>query len=150
VPAQQLTSDDAALLIARTHTLAPGDVASWSLPEDPQAAGQAREHIRSQLTAWDLDELTMTTELLASELVGNVVRHAKGPIRLRLLRSRALTCEVSDGSVTTPRIRHASDTDEGGRGLQLVAALAHRWGTRYTTTGKCIWTEQPLPVTADT
>ncbi|MCW2873993.1 MAG: putative regulatory protein phosphatase [Streptomyces oryziradicis] len=150
VPAQQLTSDDAALLIARTHTLAPGDVASWSLPEDPQAAGQAREHIRSQLTAWDLDELTMTTELLGSELVGNVVRHAKGPIRLRLLRSRALTCEVSDGSVTTPRIRHASDTDEGGRGLQLVAALAHRWGTRYTTTGKCIWTEQPLPVTADT
>ena len=56
-----------------------------------------------------------------------------------------LICEVSDGSLTTPRIRRASDTDEGGRGLQLVAALSQRWGTRYTSDGKCIWTEQPLP-----
>nr|WP_143678341.1 ATP-binding protein [Streptomyces rhizosphaericus] len=52
---------------------------------------------------------------------------------------------MTDGSLTTPRIRHASETDEGGRGLQLVSALSHRWGTRYTPTGKCIWTEQPLP-----
>ena len=87
----------------------------------------------------------MTTELLVSELVGNVVRHARGPMRLRLLRGRALICEVSDGSLTTPRIRRAAETDEGGRGLQLVAALSQRWGTRYTATGKCIWTEQPLP-----
>jgi hypothetical protein len=43
-----------------------------------------------------------------------------------------------------PRIRRASETDEGGRGLQLVTALSRRWGTRYTATGKCIWTEQPL------
>ena len=86
----------------------------------------------------------MTTELLVSELVGNVVRHAKGPVRLRLLRSRSLICEVYDGSLTTPRIRRAADTDEGGRGLQLVAALSRRWGARYTADGKCIWTEQSL------
>ena len=36
-------------------------------------------------------------------------------------------------------------TDEGGRGLFLVAQLSERWGTRYTPTGKIIWTEQPLP-----
>ncbi|MEV5412835.1 ATP-binding protein, partial [Thermopolyspora sp. NPDC052614] len=36
-------------------------------------------------------------------------------------------------------------TDEGGRGLQLIAAIAQRWGTRYTPDGKCIWTEQPFP-----
>lgn len=85
-----------------------------------------------------------------SELVGNIVRHAKGPIRLRLLRSRSLTCEVYDGSLTTPRIRHASYTDEGGRGLQLVAALSRRWGARYLDDGKCIWTEQDLPPRAST
>lgn len=51
---------------------------------------------------------------------------------------------VSDGSPATPRIRRAGELDEGGRGLQLVAALAHRWGARCTAQGKCIWAEQLL------
>ncbi|MGW0950318.1 SpoIIE family protein phosphatase [Streptomyces sp. NPDC002623] len=141
--------DDATLLAVRVHALPADQIASWALPEDPRAAGEAREHVREQLAEWALEELTMSTELLASELIGNVVRHAKGPIRLRLLRSAHLVCEVSDGSLTTPRIRRALDTDEGGRGLQLVAALSQRWGTRYTPTGKCIWTEQALPFVAE-
>ena len=66
-------------------------------------------------------------------------------MQLRLLRSRSLVCEVFDGSLTTPRIRRTSWTDEGGRGLQLISALCDRWGTRYMATGKCIWTEQSLP-----
>lgn len=144
LPAEHSTADDAALLIARLHALTDDDMASWLLPEDPRAAGQARNHIREQLHTWGLDDLTPTTELLASELVGNVVRHAKGPVRLRLLHGPELVCEVFDGSLTMPRIRRASETDEGGRGLQLVTALSRRWGTRYTATGKCIWTEQPL------
>ncbi|MER5342959.1 SpoIIE family protein phosphatase [Streptomyces mirabilis] len=144
LPAEHSTADDAALLIARLHALTDDDMASWLLPEDPRAAGQARCHIREQLHTWGLDNLTPTTELLASELVGNVVRHAKGPVRLRLLHGPELVCEVFDGSLTMPRIRRASETDEGGRGLQLVTALSRRWGTRYTATGKCIWTEQPL------
>ncbi|KUN95680.1 SpoIIE family protein phosphatase [Streptomyces caeruleatus] len=144
LPAGHRTDDDAALLVGRLHALDTDAVAVWPLPADPQAAGLARVHVREQLSAWDLDDLAMTTELLASELVGNVVRHAKGPARLRLLRTDCLICEVSDGSQTTPRIRRALETDEGGRGLQLVAALSQRWGTRYTTTGKVIWTEQPL------
>jgi serine phosphatase RsbU (regulator of sigma subunit) len=144
LPAQQPSSDDAALLIARPRRLNADNVASWPLPEAPQAAGQARGYIREQLAAWRLDELAMTTELLASELVGNVVRHAKGPMTLRLIRSHTLICEVADGSLTTPHIRRSSDTDEGGRGLQLVAALSQRWGTRFTADGKCIWTEQAL------
>jgi len=145
LPQGEQTGDDAAVLVARVHTLSPEDVAMWTLPEDPIAASQARSHIRRRLTKWQLDELTMTTELLASELVGNVVRHARGPLQLRLIRGRSLICEVCDGSLTTPRIRHAGDTDEGGRGLQLVAMLSQRWGVRYTPDGKCIWTEQPLP-----
>ncbi len=138
-------ADDSALLLARVHALAADHVASWPMPEDPQAAGQARGLVRRQLAAWRLDELTTTTELLASELVGNVVRYARGPVRLRLLWGEELICEVSDGSLTMPRIRHAAETDEGGRGLQLVSTLSHSWGTRYTETGKSIWTAQPLP-----
>ncbi|MFE1291327.1 SpoIIE family protein phosphatase [Streptomyces sp. NPDC058751] len=142
------TADDAALLIARLHHVAARQVASWALPEGPEAAGEARRHVREQLAQWHLDDLVMTTELLASELVGNVIRHASGPIGLRLLCSGSLVCEVSDASLTMPRIRRATDTDEGGRGLQLVNALCERWGSRYTPDGKAIWTEQALPGTA--
>ncbi|WNF00443.1 SpoIIE family protein phosphatase [Streptomyces luomodiensis] len=145
LPAQQLTADDTALLIARLHGLPSGNIAGWPLPEAPMAAPLARAHVRDQLRAWGLDDLVVTTELLADELVANVVRHARGPSHLRLIRGGALICEVSDTAATTPRIRRAAETDEGGRGLQLVSALSQRWGTRYTAEGKCIWTEQPIP-----
>ncbi|WP_234543561.1 SpoIIE family protein phosphatase [Streptomyces shenzhenensis] len=145
LPAEHQAADDAALLIARLHALTSDRIASWPLADDPRAAGQARAYIREQLSAWGLDDLTPITELLASELVGNVVRHAKGPVSLRLLHSTGLVCEVFDESLTMPRIRRATDTDEGGRGLQLISALSQHWGTRYTPTGKCIWTEQALP-----
>jgi hypothetical protein len=52
---------------------------------------------------------------------------------------------VSDTSNTSPHLRRALSTDEGGRGLFLVAQVAQRWGTRYTPEGKTIWAEQPLP-----
>jgi serine phosphatase RsbU (regulator of sigma subunit)/PAS domain-containing protein len=145
LPDDQQRADDAALLVARVRATAPDAVATWLLPEDPRAAGAARRHVRDQLASWRLEELTMTTELIVSELVANVVRHARGPYRLRLLRSRSLVCEVFDGNLTTPRPRRASWTDEGGRGLQLIAALCDRWGTRNVATGKVIWTEQSLP-----
>ncbi|MFF0096798.1 SpoIIE family protein phosphatase [Streptomyces canus] len=144
LPTDQQAADDAAFLVARLHALPADRMAGWSLPEDPKAASQARRHIREQLAAWDLDDLSPTTELLVSELVGNVVRHARGPVRLRLLHTTELICEVYDGSQTMPRIRRATETDEGGRGLQLISALSTRWGARYTQTGKCIWTEQSL------
>ncbi|MER5429099.1 SpoIIE family protein phosphatase [Streptomyces sp. NPDC002588] len=145
LPTGQQAADDAAFLVARLHPLPSDRMASWSLSEDPKAAGQARRHVREQLASWGLDDLVPTTELLVSELVGNVVRHARGPVRLRLLHSAELVCEVYDGSQTMPRIRRATETDEGGRGLQLITALSGRWGARFTPTGKCIWTEQPLP-----
>ncbi|MFI7502611.1 SpoIIE family protein phosphatase [Streptomyces sp. NPDC049687] len=145
LPTDQQAADDAAFLVARLHSLPADRMASWALPEDPRAAGQARRHIREQLALWGLGYLAPTTELLVSELVGNVVRHARGPVRLRLLYSAELICEVYDGSQTMPRIRRATETDEGGRGLQLITALSGRWGARYTPAGKCIWTEQPIP-----
>ncbi|GCB47176.1 SpoIIE family protein phosphatase [Streptomyces sp. NL15-2K] len=146
LPDREQTNDDAVLLVAHTRGTPVDSVASCSLPDDPRAAGQAREYVRSQLAVWGLDDLVMTTELLVSELVGNVIRHASGPMRVRLLRSRSLICEVYDGSLTSPRIRRAAFTDEGGRGLHLVAALSQRWGTRHLDEGKCIWTEQNLPL----
>ncbi|MFP1624336.1 ATP-binding protein [Streptomyces sp. 5K101] len=99
-----------------------------------------------QLSHWGLDKLSFTTELVASELVTNAIRYAGGgPVGLRLIRAAVLICEVSDASNTHPRMRRARATEEGGRGLFLIAQLTERWGSRYTRQGKTIWTEQPLP-----
>ncbi|MEU9167398.1 SpoIIE family protein phosphatase [Streptomyces sp. NPDC048420] len=137
-------SDDVALLVARTRALGPERVAQWELPSDPAVVSRSRAAVTRQLAAWGLDELSFTVELVASELVTNAIRHATGPVRLRLLRDRALICEVSDGSGTSPRLRRARTEDEGGRGLFLVAQLTERWGTRHAPEGKTIWTELPL------
>jgi PAS domain-containing protein/anti-sigma regulatory factor (Ser/Thr protein kinase) len=133
------------LLLARTRVLAADHVASWTFPEDPAVVATARSVSLRQLAAWDLDALDFTTELIVSELVTNAIRYGTGPIGLRLIRDRALICEVSDGSSTSPHLRYAFETDEGGRGLFLIAQLARRWGTHYSAQGKTIWAEQALP-----
>jgi PAS domain S-box-containing protein len=142
-------SDDAALLMVRTRALSPEQVVSWDLPADPAIVSHARALAVSQLEQWGLDELTPTTELIVSELVTNAIRHASGPYRLKLIRHQVLVCEVSDTSNSFPRMRYALTTDEGGRGLYLVAQLARRWGTRFTTDGKLTWAEQELQPAVD-
>jgi anti-sigma regulatory factor (Ser/Thr protein kinase) len=137
--------DDIALLVARTHGLLSDQIADWDVPSDPAAVGRLRAAVARKLSEWGLDEVASTTALILSELTTNAIRYTNGPIKLRLLRDRSLICEVSDSSTTSPHLRYAATTDEGGRGLLLVAQLDDRWGTRYTKAGKVIWTEQPLP-----
>ncbi|MEY9989102.1 PAS domain S-box-containing protein [Streptomyces sp. V4I8] len=137
-------ADDVTLLLGRTRVLAAENVATWQLPAEPTAAGRARTLVTDRLTEWGLDELAFTTELIVSELVTNAYRYAGGPVLLRLIRDGQLICEVSDTSSTSPHLRQARGTDEGGRGLFLVAQLSERWGTRYGRNRKTIWAEQPL------
>lgn len=140
-------SDDVTLLLARTHAVPAEDTAAWPVEADPAAVSRVRALAARQLTDWGLDELAFTTELVLSELVTNAIRYAGGPVEVRLIRAGRLTCEVSDPSATQPRMRRARLTDEGGRGLYLVAQLSSRWGSRYTRDGKTIWSEQDLPAT---
>jgi PAS domain S-box-containing protein len=136
--------DDVALLMARTRLLGPDQVADWDVPVDPARVAEARKTASRQLTDWGLEEFAFTTELVVSELVTNAIRHAVGPIRLRLIRERSLICEVLDSGDTAPHLRHPRTTDEGGRGLLLVSQFARRWGTRFVPEGKVIWAEQSL------
>ncbi|MCX5445077.1 SpoIIE family protein phosphatase [Streptomyces nigrescens] len=137
--------DDIALLMARVHGLPKDAVGDWSLAPEARSVARARELARDQLTDWGLQDLVDTTELLVSELVTNALRHGHGEIRLRLLLDRSLVCEVWDADLAQPRRRRARDTDEGGRGLQLVGLLSEGWGSRRTPRGKTVWFELALP-----
>ncbi|MER6063834.1 SpoIIE family protein phosphatase [Streptomyces sp. NPDC001792] len=138
-------TDDVALLVARTHTLTPGQVAEWDVPADPAAVSDMRLAVSAKLDEWGLAELGFATELVLSELITNAIRYGGAPIRVRLIRDRTLICEVADGSNTSPHLRYAATTDEGGRGLFLVSQMTERWGVRYSPQGKVIWAEQALP-----
>ncbi|MGK3107679.1 SpoIIE family protein phosphatase [Streptomyces mordarskii] len=139
-------SDDIALIVARTRVLEPGLTADWEVASDPSQVAAVRAAVARKLAEWDLGDVAFTTELILSELITNAIRYATGPIRVRLLCDRSLICEVFDTSSTSPHLRYAGTTDEGGRGLFLVSQFADRWGTRYTSDGKVIWTEQALPL----
>lgn len=138
-------TDDIALLVAATRALPASRIARWDVPSDPAAVAAVRNAATDRLTEWGLDELAFTTELILSELITNAIRYATGPIDVRLLLDRTLICEVADASSTSPHLRYAATTDEGGRGLFLVAQMGERWGTRYTKGGKIIWVEQRIP-----
>ncbi|MFJ4688988.1 SpoIIE family protein phosphatase [Streptomyces sp. NPDC088789] len=137
--------DDIALIVARTRALGADRVAEWEVPADPAAVARVRSEVSRRLAEWGLEEAGFTTELILSELVTNALRYGGSAIRVRVIRDRSLICEVFDSSSTAPHLRYAAMTDEGGRGLFLVAQLADRWGTRYLPGGKVIWAEQPLP-----
>ncbi|RPE46020.1 PAS domain S-box-containing protein [Streptomyces sp. Ag109_O5-1] len=140
----QAPSDDATLLLVRTRTISPDQVASWTLPSDQTAARSARCMAARQLDEWGLGDLEDATKLIVSELVTNAVRHGSGRITLRLIRHQVLTCEVFDASACSPRLRSARTSDENGRGLFLVAQVSRRWGFRSVAGGKVVWAEEEL------
>jgi anti-sigma regulatory factor (Ser/Thr protein kinase) len=140
----QAPSDDVTLLLVRTRSLSPTQVASWTLPSDQSAVRSARHMAACQLTEWGLEGLEDPTKLIVSELVTNAVRHSTGPICLRLIQHQVLTCEVFDTGAGSPRLRRARTIDENGRGLSLVAQLSRRWGARRISGGKVVWAEEDL------
>jgi anti-sigma regulatory factor (Ser/Thr protein kinase) len=141
-------SDDAALLLVKV----PTDVDSRSrtvvveVPRERALLLDVRGQARRAMRSWQLlDEVVDTATLLASELATNALVHGLGRVelRLRLTRDR-LVLEAVDSGHHMPRRRRAGDEDEGGRGLQLVASLADRWGARATDEGKVVWAELDL------
>ncbi len=138
--------DDIAVLMARLRRLPSDRIVTWALPSELTSASRARSVIRRPLRQWGLTDLLPTAELLVSELVTNAVRYAQGKIELRLVKEKmTLFCEVLDDSAALPRLRYPDESDERGRGLQVVSQLAQRWGARRAAFGKVVWCELPLP-----
>ena len=137
------TADDATLLLAQVMSIPADEKAHWQLDAHPAAVAHARRLVREKLDEWGMAGLSDTAELLVSELVTNAQRYGHSPVELDLLKTDRLLVEVGDGLDVVPQVRRARDTDEGGRGLQLVNQLASRWGTRATPVGKIVWFELP-------
>ncbi|MGW4382839.1 SpoIIE family protein phosphatase [Kitasatospora sp. NPDC004531] len=137
-------ADDIALLAAAFDGIPADDVAYWYLQPRHETPGRARRLAGHALHNWGLDHLRENCELMVSELVTNAIRHATRPVTLRLVRTSRLRCEVGDDSAALPRTRRAGPDEERGRGLQIVARCADRWGATRLGAGKVVWFEQRL------
>ncbi|MGW6054548.1 ATP-binding SpoIIE family protein phosphatase [Streptomyces sp. NPDC055189] len=139
LPDTDTYADDVTLLLVSFPT-APLDTAETGLDCEAVSVPAGRRFLRAQLAEWGLLAQADTALLLASELLTNAFRHARGPIDLRVWHSvRELGVEITDRSTPRPRARLAGSTEEDGRGLCLVEALADAWGTRPTISGKTVW-----------
>ncbi|MCX5144072.1 SpoIIE family protein phosphatase [Streptomyces sp. NBC_00338] len=138
--------DDVALLMARLNGIPDGDVAEWQLALDPREVSRARRLVRGRLLDWELPDAVEAAELMVSELVTNAVKHGRTHhIGLRLVRTGALLCEVSDDEPAPATLLGTTAQDESGRGLVVVSGLAREWGTSATAHGKTVWFELALP-----
>lgn len=117
------------------------------------APARARRHVRSVLDGWELGPETVDdASLIASELTSNALRatlalEAPEPVVLRLLgNEQRVVIEAWDAGPGFP-VRQAAGFDaESGRGLQIVEALANRWGCRQVSANvKAVWAELLLP-----
>ncbi|MGV9878189.1 SpoIIE family protein phosphatase [Streptomyces sp. NPDC003006] len=117
-----------------------------------RSVATARSFVRDTLQGWGFSDIVDDAVVLTSELVTNAVVHAGTAADVLCLRSDdAVRIEVSDRypereiPLQQSSINMGSPDREGGRGLQLCAALATRWGVDYTPTHKQVWFQLDLP-----
>ncbi len=120
---------------------------SRTLPCDVRSVAVARRLVIAALDRWELPkDLADRAELVVSELATNAVVHARtrgGSIRVGVSRVEEdrVQVAVTDLDRRPPVRRETGPCDEGGRGLDLVAALSDRWGCECRHWGKRVWAE---------
>jgi anti-sigma regulatory factor (Ser/Thr protein kinase) len=143
--------DDVALLVAQVPEWSGPQLevfrsASLDLLGGGEVAARARAFTSGVAASWHLPvDVRDKVVLSVSELVANALTHGKPPVGLRLRRTdRRLIVEVRDADEHMPRRQHARVTDEAGRGISIVAAVASSWGARPLDEGKAVWCEFPI------
>jgi anti-sigma regulatory factor (Ser/Thr protein kinase) len=113
------------------------------LSTDPGEVPRLRHLVREQLRAWRLTGAAEVTLLLVSELVTNALLHGRPPLELRVAAIEGkVRVEVHDAAGDRPPARAFPPPDAPhGRGIEIVAALANRWGSAPSPLGKVVWFE---------
>lgn len=115
---------------------------SITLMPEPRAAGEARHFVAGWVNALLPSEVAEIAVLLTSELVTNVIVHARTPMRLSVdVDESALRVALADDAARGPVRRSAGDTRLTGRGMHLVESLSNQWGVEPSPTGKTVWFE---------
>ena len=136
--------DDVAVLMCRVVAREEGQrSARHDIRMGQTALADARHFVEQTLTRWGVaGSVCFDAQLAVSELATNAINHGRPPVSLRLrLRGETLLVEVRDGEAQRPTPRHAAPHEVNGRGLLIVAAVAHRWGSAPTGAGKTVWCE---------
>lgn len=117
-----------------------------------RSVATARSFVRDTLQGWGFADIIDDAVVLTSELVTNAVVHAGTSADVLCLRSdEGVRIEVADRypereiPLQATAVNMGSPDREGGRGLQLCAALAGRWGVEYSPTHKQVWFQLDLP-----
>ncbi|MGW9380105.1 SpoIIE family protein phosphatase [Streptomyces albidoflavus] len=117
-----------------------------------RSVAAARAFVRDTLQGWGFGDVVDDAVVLTSELVTNAVVHAGTAAEVVCLRSGdGVRIEVSDRypereiPLQSSGVSMGSPDREGGRGLQLCAALASRWGVEYSPAHKHVWFRLDLP-----
>ncbi|MCL6671110.1 SpoIIE family protein phosphatase [Streptomyces panaciradicis] len=117
-----------------------------------RSVATARSFVRDTLQGWGFADIVDDAVVLTSELVTNAVVHAGTSADVLCLRTDdGVRVEVADHypereiPLQGSPVNMGSPDREGGRGLQLCAALAGRWGVEYTPTQKQVWFQLDLP-----
>lgn len=120
------------------------------LPHDLSSVATARRFVRERLVEWGYDDSIDDALLVVSELAANALTHAESSYRIRVATAGpALRIEVEDDGTGTPEPQPLTDTEEHGRGLHLVGALAASWGMEVGDGGgKRVWAELPIAAMA--
>jgi two-component sensor histidine kinase len=119
------------------------------VPLATASAALVRHRISADLAAHGVSPDSIDEVILvASELIGNAVRHTRpsGGQDLGVdwtLDPAGVTVQVSDFSPALPAPRRPDATETSGRGLRVVDALCDDWGTRATGAGKQVWAHLP-------
>ena len=116
----------------------------------PEEVAAARRFVRGGLTrgseaAWETAQL-LVSETVTSSLDRTASDTGSGTLEVGYaVVGRRLRVEVSDdGGPARLRRRIHAVRSAGGRGLELVRALASRWGVRESSAGRTIWFEVDL------
>lgn len=116
---------------------------------DATSAALVRHQLARDLATYDLPAETIDDAVLvASELVGNAIRHTAvseaGTLEVSWnVDGSGVQVSVGDASGKPPVARVGRTDEPDGRGLRIVDALADDWGVERAGTGKRVWAHIP-------